>query len=154
MTVTTEEALYRGILKTVRQGLDEDLAPETIYIAIEAFHDSRFATCVQIIPDVPTAVHPVSAVGLVETGFKVAVWQRVALDVGQEGTERLINETFGLLRICSKVQTCLIQSLADNEAKIPITYQRSEKQTEPGEGIVWCQRADFFSVGFMRPWRS
>lgn len=151
MANTTEEKLYRGILRDLRNGLDLD--ESRIYIAIDAFQDSRFDECVQIIPDVPQSQHPISGVGLVETQFKVVCWKRVALDVAQEGTERLINETFGLINRCSKVQTILIQGLADDNAKIPITYIRSEKQTEPKEGFIWCQRGDTFNVGFMRDWR-
>ena len=156
---TTQRAIYDELLQAIRTGVSSKVSSQHVHIALQPTFYAIGSQYIQIIPQVPQAVHRRSGVGLITEQFQVATWVRVHLDIGGVSTEKLINESLGVMELLALIRSSLIQNQLRGEAVVPVTWvQGSVPQEPPNQdtqsGSGWLMYTDTFEVGYEIDWRG
>lgn len=155
MAVTTQDAIYRGILLRLQTQLTLDDA--FIYVAPQPVFSQMASQSVQIIPGVPIARNPEGGPGDVTEDFTVATWSKLNLDQQGKSTVRITGDTLGLLLLTNGVRGNLIQHRLTSDGtalltNFPITWIQGSAMIESGTSPGWTYSQDTYRVRYEIGW--
>lgn len=150
--VTTQDAIYRGVLSDLESGLSAKIGALFIYLAVLPSFSPLAKRCVQLIPGNLSAEDPKSGTGIIKEDFSVATWNRILLDKDKMDTEKYSNSTYGVIELANTVRSTLIQGDAGGKASIPIVWIRGGKPQVSREHAGWIYVEDYFRVGYVVDW--
>lgn len=155
MAITTQRAIYAGILADLHTASDADdigVHKDYIYITPVPLYSQSDDRIIQLIPGTPNVETETAGIGYVEEDFSVAVWARVYLDQVNHSTLRVTDSTLGVLVTIAEVRQTLIQSSANSTCTTPVRWIRGSHPVESDEAGGWVYYEDTYRVGYEITW--
>jgi len=151
MAVTTQRAIYAGLLSDLRAG-STGVHDDYIFITPLPLFVQADERIIQLIPGVPNVATEDVGLGLIEEDFRIAVWARVYLDQSGHSTEKITDSTYGVMKTMELVRQVLLQSKADDEATVPVRWINGSAPQETAEAPGWVYYEDTYRVGYEITW--
>jgi len=153
MATTTQDAVYRGILTDLAAAAGS-IGINSNYMFVSPF--ARFVQLddkyLQLIPGVPVVETSDSGIGLVTEDFKIVVWLRLYLDQIGDSTEKITNDTLGIMDTMGDIRQALIQGDANETVTIPIVWTEGGVPSEDADHPGWVYYEDSYRMGWEIVW--
>lgn len=151
MAITTQRAIYAGLLADLKTGVTS-IHNDYIYVTPRPIFSQIDVQYLQLIPGVPTALTDVTGIGLIEETFSIAVWVQVFLDQQGRSDSRLFDATFGALTLCGEVWQAMIQTDANGLATTQVTFQHGSLPQEQEDSEGWAFYENTFKLQYEIAW--
>ena len=153
-----QDVVYRELLSYVQTQLAADspsVTADYVYLVAEPvfrLHDDRL---VQIVPGVPTVLHPMTGGAYVQEEIRVACWRRLWTDYAAASNDLISDNTESLLAIVSNVRDAMSGAVnADLPGLLALPKLiRGSTVTTSADHPGWAYVADTLRIEYDLGWR-